>query len=301
MAEMAVTAVAAALGSACAFAVSTSLQHRAATAAPASAARAGGLFRFLLRRPGWHLGLLVGAFAFLLHAVAVKHGALAVVQPIVVSGVVLAMPVRAALDRRTSARGELAWAAVTAVGLASFVVASNPATPSGGPTGSHAALFILAGAIAATMCVRSGFKTTSDLRRGALLGSAAGLLFGLVAGILKMVVLDALGFWTFVLIGALILLGGWGVALNQRAYQVSPLSVSMPVLNIVDVVVAIAFGFYVFGETPGHQPLEMLAESLGLVLMGFGVRRLARDAEEVVPTSGADALPAETVDVGPGV
>lgn len=297
---MPVIAVTAALASACAFAVSTSLQHRAATEAPASAVHAGGLFRFLIRRPGWHLGLVVGGLAFLLHAVAVKYGALAVVQPIVVSGVVLAMPVRAALDRRAPARAEIAWAAVTAVGLALFVVASSPGAATGGPAGMHAVAFIVAGFMAAVTCARAAMKTRSDVRRGVLLGSASGILFGLVAGILKMVVVDAVGLWTFVLVGALIVLGGWGVALNQRAYQVSPLSVSMPVLNIADVVVAIAFGFYVFGEIPGHHPAALAAELVGLVSMGVGVRRLARGAEDLTPVQMMDAFEADSVDVRSG-
>lgn len=75
------TAVVAALGAACGFAISTSLQHRAATSATASALRDRGLVSYLVRRPRWHLGLLIGGFAFTLHAVAVTHGALAVVHP----------------------------------------------------------------------------------------------------------------------------------------------------------------------------------------------------------------------------
>lgn len=284
-------AVLAALGAACGFAISTSLQHRAATSATPSVLRNKGLVSYLLRRPSWHLGLLVGGFAFTLHAVAVTHGALAVVQPIMVSGLVFALPVRAALDRRRPAKAEIAWAAVTATGLALFVVASRPATESGGPRASLAVLFMVAGFAAAAACSQIGMNATSDLRRGLLLGSASGILFGLVAGTLKLVIVHPGGGIADVgLVAALVVLGAWGLVLNQCAYQVAPLSVSMPVLNIVDVLVAIGFGFYVFREIPDHRPAALLAEAIGIALMGLGARRLARGAVAPPPAPGPDGV-----------
>lgn len=226
----------------------------------------------------------------MLHAVAVKHGALAVVQPIMVSGLVFALPVRAALDRQRPKKSDLAWAAVTATGLTLFVVAANPATGAGDSRNVPAMIFMLVvGLTAAFVFSRIGVKSKSTMRRGVLLGSAAGILFGVVAGILKIVVLDAgdgeVNYWA---ISVLILLGVWGVGLNQRAYQVAPLSVSMPILNVVDVVVAIAFGYYVFHEVPAHQAGALAAEIGGMVLMGLGVRQLTRGevstAQVPVPT-----------------
>lgn len=278
---MVLTAVIAALGSACGFALSTSLQHRAVTSSTASSRRSSGLFKVLVQSPAWLLGLLAGGLAFALHAVAVQHGALAVVQPLMVSGLVFALPVRAALDRQRPKKSDIAWATVTATGLALFVIASNPATGVGGSRNVPAIVFIVVGFSAAFAFSRIGVKSTSAKRRGVLLGSAAGILFGLVAGILKIVVLDVAGghvnYWA---ISVLLVLGVWGVGLNQRAYEVAPLSVSMPVLNVVDVVVAIAFGFYVFHEVPAHEAGPLAAEISGMVLMVLGVRQLTRRAGE---------------------
>lgn len=280
---MALAAVIAALVSACGFAISTSLQHRVVTDSAASARRSSGLLKSLVRSPAWLLGLLVGALAFTFHAVAVKHGALAVVQPIMVSGIVFALPVRAALDRQRPKNSDIAWAAVTATGLALFVIASNPTTGVGGSREVPAMIFILAGFTTAFALSHIGVNSQSTVRRGVLLGSAAGILFGLVAGILKMVVLGSadghLNYWA---VTVLVVLGVWGIGLNQRAYQVTPLSVSMPVLNVVDVVVAIGFGFYVFHEVPAHQTGALATEIIGMVLMGLGVRQLTRG--EVLPT-----------------
>lgn len=272
-------AVAAALGSAFGFAVSTSLQHRAAASESASVLRIGGLLKFLARRPSWHLGLASGGVALVLHAVAVRYGALVIVQPLVVSGIVFALPVRAALDRKLPSMSDIAWVAVTVTGIAVLVVASNPTTQGGDPRPVHAIALILTGVVAAAVCSWRGLRAESARRRGLLLGSAAGILFGLTAGTLKLVVLHAtFGFAGFALVGTLVVLGAWGLALNQRTYQSVPLSVCMPVLNVVDVVVAIAFGYLVFREIPDHQPASLFADAFGVTLMGLGVGQLMRGA-----------------------
>lgn len=47
-------------------------------------------------------------------------------------------------------------------------------------------------------------------------------------------------------------------------------------LNVVDVLVAVGFGYAVFGEVPGHTPLAVTAEVSALLLMAAGVRELTR-------------------------
>jgi exosortase/archaeosortase len=88
-------------------------------------------------------------------------------------------------------------------------------------------------------------------------------------------VLQRWPFWMMLVVGVTALL------LSQRAYHAARLSITMPILNIADVLVAIAFGMTVFGErlfsTPGHA----LAELAGLLVVGVGVWQLARQEEEI--------------------
>ncbi|MBA2559900.1 MAG: DMT family transporter, partial [Propionibacteriales bacterium] len=276
-----IAAVVFALGAAACFAISTSLQHRSVTSAP-SAGRAAMLLRFLARRPAWLLGLVMGGVGFALHALAVRTGALALVQPLMVSGMVFAVAVRAALDRHAPSRPEVAWAAVVAIGLGLFVVVSDPVAGVGVTHRPVAGLLVAVGVTLVVTCMWSSGRASADRIRGLLLGSASGILFGLVAGALKMSVLAAAdGSPDVTPMVALVILGVWGVFLNQRAYQLAPLSVSMPIQNIVNVLVAIAFGFFVFDEIPAHRPEQLVAEVVGLALMGIGVRRLAKDPELV--------------------
>jgi hypothetical protein len=70
----------------------------------------------------WALG--VGGLAF--HGLALSNGPIALVQPIIISGIVFAVPVRAAISRRLPGPAEFGAVALTAAGLAAFLVASDP-------------------------------------------------------------------------------------------------------------------------------------------------------------------------------
>lgn len=268
-----------ALAAACCFAVSTSLQHHSASSAVASSA--GRLLAHLVRRPLWALGILASAAGFVLHALALHLGALTVVQPLLVVGLVFALPVRAALDRRIPTRRSLGWAGLTSAGLALFLVVADPTDGQRQPELGVAAALVGAGVVLAGAACWAGVRSRHAVGVGVLLGLAAGVLFGLVAGVLKMTAFAAstgasaslLGAWPLY---ALIGLGAWGLLVNQRAYQAAPLGVSLPVLNIVSPLVGIMFGAYVFGEQPSDRPVAVALEVLGLVGMSVGVVALAR-------------------------
>ena len=54
-----------------------------------------GLLRHLVGRPVWLVGQMMGTVALVMHAMALHFGPIALVQPLVISGIVLAVPVRA--------------------------------------------------------------------------------------------------------------------------------------------------------------------------------------------------------------
>jgi hypothetical protein len=272
-----VTAILFALGCAATFAISTSVQHQAAEAAPESATGLFGLLAYLIRRPLWLLGQVLATCAFALHALALHAGALALVQPIVVSGIIWAVPARAALSRRSPSFAEIRAVVVTATGLALFLVASSPAEGTDAARGWSSGLLAL-GAVAVGVLASLVAETIHHRprQRAFFLGVTAGVLFGLVAGLLKMS-LQALSdggvgmLLTSWPVWALLAAGAGGVLTNQRAYRVAALSASMPVLNIVNVLTALTFGFTVFHETPRHSPLLLVVEALALGAAGLGL------------------------------
>jgi len=85
--------------SAVSFALATVSQHRAARTAHPSTGLGLGLLRRLARRPLWLLGLVSGAVGLALHGLALSRGQLTVVQPVLVSGLLFALPLSLLVER----------------------------------------------------------------------------------------------------------------------------------------------------------------------------------------------------------
>ncbi len=292
---MTVLAVTLALLSAATFAVSSSVQHHAAENAPESGIVA--LLGYLVRRPPWLLGQLLATCAFVLHASALHSGPIAVVQPIVVSGIVWAVPVRAAISRRAPSGTELRAVAITAAGLAVFLVASDPTAGEDAGLGWQTVGLTLCFLVVALAANLAAARVRGNPRRAAfLLGVVGGVLFGLVAGFLKLSLqeLDSGGLPAMLTAWptyALLLAGAGGVLTNQRAYRTAGLSASMPALNIVNGMTSLAFGFIVFSEVPRHSPLFLVVEAAALTCVAVGLWMLIAMEEArgrtPSPTGGA--------------
>ena len=266
-----------ALVSAATFGLSTSLQHL--TSSRLTGARTHSMLASLVRTPLWLTGMGLSVVAFVVHALALSAGALVVVQPVIVTGVVFAVLIRAALGRRRPSRAEVGWATVTWAGLATFLLGvGSPTVATGLPEHAATAVTSLLGlaglaALSARRC-REG-----SVSKGLWLGVVSGVLFGLVAVLLKLVLLTATAGLAGTLVSwplwVMVAAGSCAVVVNQRAYQTTRLSVSMPILNIVDVLVALVLAAVVFGETPTWALGTLVAEAVGLSVMGLGVTKLA--------------------------
>lgn len=277
----AAAAIGVATASAMGFATSNALQHRVAGRVPGSVSGAFEVLGHLVTQRLWLVATTVSCVALLLHATALRLGSLALVQPMMLAGVVLAVPLRAAVEHKVPSAPELRAVVVTVVGLAAFVVCVNP-RPSEAPAHLGAgAAFVAAGFACGVWALRRAANSGANARRRAgLLGAGAGVMFGLTAGLLK-VVTNAVAsgqvatFGFLISFGCLVGAGLLGTAMNQRAYQIAPLSFSMPVVNVVDIVVAILFGVLVFGEAPAHSPGRLLLQAGGLALAVLGLRMIA--------------------------
>jgi drug/metabolite transporter (DMT)-like permease len=283
MDQQATFAAVIALSAACAFAVSNALQHRAASGVPRGVRKVGRVLLHLARNPWWLVGTGLSFIGMLLHATALSGGSLAFVQPLLLVGLVLAIPVRAALERKLPLSRELRAVAITAVGLAIYLSSVTLAPGERTPRRAVAIAMVVGGLLLAMAAVAAGrrwFRGRDRLHAG-LLGAAAGCLFGISAGMLKLVgavirVQQVPFSLLAVLVLALATSGIIGTAINQRAYQIAPLAFSMPVVNVVGVLIAIVFGGLVFGEVPGHSPGGMAVQLLGLGVLAVGLREIAR-------------------------
>jgi drug/metabolite transporter (DMT)-like permease len=275
-----VAGVGAALAAAVAFGWSAALMHRSAFSAPASVGGTRALLRHLIRQRTWLAGMAASLTGFALHALALHLASLALVQPLVVTGLVFSFAFRAVLDRRLPSRGLATWVTVTAAGLAVFVVAAGSTRSSSSLDGTAAVLMLGTGVLFAGAGVFAA-RHTPPHRAGLLLGIAAGVVFGLIAGTIKATTTAAsqgalLTSWPLYTLCAL---GVTGFLLNQRAYHRAPLSASLPALNMANPLVAIAFGIAVFHERPSAQFTAVAAEVVGLGGVLAGIFFLARHEE----------------------
>jgi len=272
----------AAVPAAALFAVATTLQHRAArSAAPISGASrdAGRAIAGLVVRPLWLGGLVADLGGFGLHPYALSTGELAVVQPLLVTGLVFALVLGARLEGRRVTRAQLGWSVTVVGSLALFLVLARPAgagtRPELGPAAAAAAgsLALVAGSL--VLASRSG-----PTRRSATLGLVTGLLFGLTAALIKAVggqvgsgLVAVISGWP---IYALLVIGPAGFVVNQLAFQAGPLAASLPAITAVDPLVSIVLGLLLFDEQLHGRPAAAVAECAALSVLALSVLRLAR-------------------------
>lgn len=259
------------------FGWSTAAMHNSAFTAPRHVEGLPSLLRHVVTDRLWLSGMMASLGGLVLHAFALSLGSIVIVQPIIATGLLWSFGFGELLQRRRPPRGMVLWAGLTAAGLAVFFTsdASTRGRPS--PDSSEAAVVLAVGAALVTvgwLISRSGTR-----RRGGLaLGGAAGVVFGLIAGTLKATaashgVVDLVTSWP---VYVLLLLGAVGFTLNQAAYNRVPLSQSLPILNVVNPVVALVFGYVAYQERPSGTALQETAQALGLVLTLLSVFMLAR-------------------------
>lgn len=278
-------AVGCALASAATTALSTATQHHSAGEAPPGTS-ALGLMRFLVRRPAWLLALALGPVGFTLHLVALHHGPIALVQPLAITGIVFAVPIRAAWSRTWPSVTELRAVVVTAVVLAVLLLASDPG-PGERPVDTTTLLLAVAGCAAVAgvvLLVAGGLRAPTG--KAFLLGSSAGMLFGLMAVLMEASASYVEGHGVLALAAtwlpyALVASGLSGITINQVAYRTARLSASMPVLNVVNCLLALGFGYLVFHETPRSPEVAAVATVASVAALAWALWQLARYEDEL--------------------
>ena len=84
------------------------------------------LFAKLLRNPRWWAGVGGDTGGYIAQAGALGLGSILLVQPVLVTTLLFALPLSARWNRRRDLASELWWAAALIVAIAVFVVAGDP-------------------------------------------------------------------------------------------------------------------------------------------------------------------------------
>lgn len=234
----------------------------------------------LLRRPLWWAGTGVAVLGYVFQALALIKGSLILVQPLLVSALLFALPLSAWAAGRRVTRSELLWALLLTVGLAVFVLLAHP-----GPA-EHAASLqtstIVAAIVGAVIVGAVLIAIRVDgWRRAVLFSVAVGVLFGVVAVVTKINMhllgeRGLLGLLATPAPYALVVLGIIATLLQQSAFHAGALHTSVPTMLILEPVVAVFLGAILLGEELDAGTYEAIALAIAAGAMTAATVALGR-------------------------
>jgi drug/metabolite transporter (DMT)-like permease len=224
--------------------------------------------------------MVADAVGYVAQAAALGIGRIVVVQPVLASTVVFALPPGSRiLGQRIGRREVLAALAVTA-GLGVFLVVADP---EGGREDATTAAWIVAFVVAAAVCVPltlAGRAARTPAMKATLLGIATGVLWGLSAGLTKAVVEDLdegvialLGDWHLY---ALAVVGWASLTLAQASLQAGALAPAVATQAALDPITSVLLGVFAFDETIHSGALGLAGSLAGFVAMVVGIAVLAQ-------------------------
>jgi drug/metabolite transporter (DMT)-like permease len=261
------------------YALASVLQHRGAISQPEERSLRVGLLVGLFQSPTWVTGLIFDGGGYVLQFIALGHGPIVVVQPLLVCGLLFALPIGAKWAGRRLSRVDWVGAVLVCAGLGVFLAVANPASGRNDTTGLHwVVLMIILTALAGALTLAS--IGTDPRRRAVCLAAAAGVIYGGAAALTKTSshllghgVGPALTHWQPYVLAVVAVAG---MLLGQSAFQAGALDFSLPTMTVADPVVSIAIGATVFRESISSSAGAMAAEVVSLLVMTAGIYMLAR-------------------------
>src|SRR4249919_403270 len=274
------------------FALAATLQQKGALNLPTiSLADPMSLVR-LVGETMWLLGTLALFTGYLFQAGALDRGRLSVIQPLLVTTVVFALPLGYFLTRQHVGRREVVGAVVIIIGLGLFVYFGDPAGGNENASNSQWAITIaLLSALSVLLLV---FGSGGLSKKAAVYGTVAGILFGLSSALTKPTleylhesVGTMLSHWECY---ALAVAGVLGFVLQQVSLGTGRLAPSVATVSVANPVVGILIGMLLLDERLSRPAwhIALAVVGLTLALVGAVVISLAREATKDEATVAPD-------------
>jgi drug/metabolite transporter (DMT)-like permease len=247
-------------------ALSAIFQRIGVQSAPADTVMSMRLIRHAVSHAVWFAGLAMIAVGFVLQAGALRFGQLSSVQPIVTTELLFLVLILGVWFRYHLTWREWGGSAAAAGGLATFLVVSAPGGGATVPTRhTWIVVFVVIG-LASAGFAGLGF-TGPRWFRAAMFGASGAVLFALSAALTKQFTTLVSEGWGHVFTNwdpyALVATGVIGLFLIQSSFHAGPVTASQASLTIVDPVVSVLIGIYLFHDrlrTAGWRlPVEMVA------------------------------------------
>jgi len=268
------------------FALAATLWQRASLSLGLSAGQPQSFVR-LLGSGVWLLGLAAQTAGVLLQAAALDRGRVAVIQPLLVTAVVWAMPLGYFLTGQVITRRHVLGAILVVAGLAVFASVGDPAAGvDDAPASDWAMAFLVLGAICIGLLLferRGGADS-----KAAIFGAIAGILYGVSATLMKPVVenlhenggvavLESWELWVMAFGGIV------GFYAQQLSLATGRLVTSVATVSVLNPVVSVLLGALVLQERLDRDPpwhAVVAVGALAVALLGAIVAASASESEE---------------------
>jgi drug/metabolite transporter (DMT)-like permease len=274
------------------FAVAATLQQRGSLDLPTiSLADPKSLLR-LLGQTWWLLGTLALFVGYAFQAGALDRGRLSVIQPLLVTTVVFALPLGYFLTKQLVGRREVIGAAVILIGLALFIYYGDPAGGTESPSNRQWAMTIILLTVISVLLIVVG-SGGSLSKKAAVYGTVAGIMFGLSAALtaptldfLHESVGTMLSHWECYVLA---IAGVGGFVLQQVSLGTGRLAPSVATVSVANPIVGILIGILLFDERLSRPAWHVVVAVIGLslALIGAVAISLAHEAakEDHVPSA----------------
>jgi drug/metabolite transporter (DMT)-like permease len=249
------------------------------------------LFTRLLRDRQWWLGSMVAALGFGFQAAALGFGSVLLVQALLVTSLLFALPISARQSHRRMTGWEWTWAALLATSVIVIVTVGNPTAGHSRASFETWSGVVLVLGPALVLCV-IGARIWSGPISAVLLALVSGALWGVFAVLTKGVV-DRLddGAWALIRTPELYVWAAVaiaGTAWQQFSFRAGSMTASLPTMTVAEPVVGSILGVVVLGETlrPGDRGWFVLV--VAVVTMVVATAALAR-SEAIAAGASEDA------------
>lgn len=304
MSSTAVLAMGLSLVAALLFAVASVLQDKGTQGLDDDGAVGAGFFVTLARRKVWVAGIIADIAGFGVQAWALAVGSLMLVQPLLVTTLLFALPMAALMQRRRLGGLEWFWALALTGSLAIFMIFGQP---SEGIETPSAKTWIIPAAVlipVVIICVVWGSRMAHGSGRSLVLALAAGVLLGVSAPLTKTGIaafdggfLSGLASWEF---WAMAVTATLGTLWQQSSYQAGDVQTSLPTVTVLKPIIAMGLGLTIYHETLriGHTGDVLVIVSLVVMLLAtvmlgrLSAPQVAAEADVQDPDTEADSEPA---------
>lgn len=241
----------------------------------------------------WRLGWGINLGGFLAQGAALHFGSVALVQPLLVTQLIFALPLTTWWVRRWPSR--MAWTSGAAIcaGVTLFLVTRGRSALQGGADRDQIVLAGLSAAAVVAALVRASTNRSRPVQT-ALISVGAGLCFATSAALMKLTAEDLVARgvtatavdWPGYALAASTLTG---VILGQWAFATGSIPTAVAAMTITNPVASYVIGILGFHIAPETSQPRLAAVAAAAALISLGVVGLARSSIVQAPTSTSPA------------